>query len=155
MANTGQICSMASRVFVQEAIADKFIDALKGAFESFSNSGAIGDPNDANTQVGPIADKAQFKRVMDYLEVGKKEGVLVTGGLQKGQNGAFVEPTIFKNAPSNSRIVREEIFGPVVVVQTFKGEEDGIEMANDTVFGLSGEWCSLVVARDAMLDWTR
>ncbi|KAF7193143.1 Aldehyde dehydrogenase [Pseudocercospora fuligena] len=137
MANTGQICAMASRVFVQEGIADKFIEHLKGAFEAFSKGTFIGDPSDPNTQVGPIADKKQFARVMEYLEIGKKDGQLVTGGIQRGENGLFVEPTIFRNTPNTSRIVQEEIFGPVVTVQTFKTEEDGVEMANDTVFGLS------------------
>ncbi|KEZ41781.1 Retinal dehydrogenase [Scedosporium apiospermum] len=137
LANTGQICAMASRVFVQESIADNFIDLLKTSFETVSKSGAIGDPTDKNTQVGPLADKAQFDRVMEFFEVGKKDGELVTGGVQRGNVGLFVEPTIFKNTPGHSRIVREEVFGPVVTVQTFKTEEDAIKLANDTVFGLS------------------
>lgn len=131
---------MASRVFVQESIADRFIDLLKGAFEAASKTNMIGDPSDKNTQVGPLADKAQFKRVMEYLEIGKKDGELVTGGIQRGQNGLYVEPTIFKNTPNGSRIVQEEVFGPVVTVQTFKDEAEGVRMANDTVFGLSGEF---------------
>lgn len=131
---------MASRIFVQDSISDKFINLLKDSFETVSKSNIIGDPSDKNTQVGPLADKAQFKRVMEFLEVGKKDGELVTGGIQRGKNGLFVEPTIFKNTPNGSRIVQEEVFGPVVTVQTFKGEEDAIKMANDTVFGLSGKW---------------
>lgn len=137
------ILQMASRVFVQESIADKFIGLLKDAFEGASKSNIIGDPSDKNTQVGPLADKAQFARVMEYLEIGKKDGELVTGGIQRGKNGLFVEPTIFKNTPNGSRIVQEEVFGPVVTVQTFKTEQEAIDMANDTVFGLSGE-CSPV-----------
>lgn len=139
LANTGQICAMASRVFVQEGIADKFIDTLKSAFEGASSSGIIGDPMQEQTQIGPLADKTQFKRVMDYLESGKQDGQLVTGGVRKGEKGLYVEPTIFKNTPSSAKIVQEEIFGPVVTVQTFKTEEEAIEMANDTVFGLSGK----------------
>jgi acyl-CoA reductase-like NAD-dependent aldehyde dehydrogenase len=130
---------MASRIFVQEGIADKFIDLLKSAFEGFSKGTAIGDPSLKETQVGPLADKAQFKRVMEYLEIGKKDGQLVTGGIQRGKDGLYVEPTIFKDLPNGSRIVQEEVFGPVVTVQTFKTEEDGIKLANDTVFGLSGK----------------
>lgn len=137
MANSGQICAMASRVFVQEGIADKFTDLLMGAFEQFSKGNFIGDPSDENTQVGPIADKKQFERVMEYLEIGKQDGELITGGMQRGGKGLFVEPTIFKNAPNTSRIVQEEVFGPVVTVQTFKDEAEAIELANDTVFGLS------------------
>ncbi|ETN41002.1 uncharacterized protein HMPREF1541_02934 [Cyphellophora europaea CBS 101466] len=137
VANTGQICAMASRIFVQESIADNFIELLKGTFETASKGNMIGDPSLADTQVGPLADKAQFKRVMEYLEIGKKDGQLVTGGIQRGTNGLFVEPTIFKNTPNGSRIVQEEVFGPVVTVQTFKTEEEAVQMANDTVFGLS------------------
>ena len=128
---------MASRVFVQEGIADKFIDLLKDSFETASKSNIIGDPSLPQTQVGPIADKAQFARVMEYFEIGKKDGELVTGGIQRGKDGLFVEPTIFKNTPNGSRIMQEEVFGPVVTVQTFKTEEEGVKMANDTVFGLS------------------
>lgn len=130
---------MASRVFVQQGIADKFVSLLKDAFETASKSNIIGDPSDKQTQIGPLADKAQFKRVMEYLEIGKKDGQLVTGGIQRGKNGLFVEPTIFLNTPSGSRIVQEEVFGPVVTVQTFQTEEEGVKLANDTIFGLSGK----------------
>jgi len=124
---------------VQDSIADKFIDLLKQSFEGLSKGSGIGDPSKEDTMVGPLADKAQFKRVMEFLEIGKKDGELVTGGLQRGKDGFYVEPTIFKNTPSSSRIVQEEVFGPVVTVQTFSSEEEAIEMANDTVFGLSGK----------------
>lgn len=130
---------MASRVFVQDSIADRFIGLLKTAFENASKNGDIGDPSDKNTKVGPLADKAQFNRVMEFLQIGKKDGELVTGGVQHGENGLFVEPTIFKNTPKDSRIVREEVFGPVVTVHTFKTEQDAIELANDSIFGLSGK----------------
>lgn len=130
---------MASRIFVQESIAEKFVSMLKDSFENASKGNIIGDPSDVQTQVGPLADKAQFKRVMEYLEIGKKDGKLITGGIQRGKNGLFVEPTIFMNTPNGSRIVQEEVFGPVVTVQTFKTEEEAVEMANDTVFGLSGK----------------
>lgn len=132
---------MASRIFVQESIADKFVGMLKDSFETASKGNTIGDPSNVQTQVGPLADKAQFKRVMEYLEIGKKDGQLITGGIQRGKNGLFVEPTIFMNTPNGSRIVQEEVFGPVVTVQTFKTEEEAVEMANDTVFGLSGKSC--------------
>lgn len=124
---------------MQEGVADTFIELLKSAFEAFSKSSMIGDPSLQETQVGPLADKAQFKRVMEYFEIGKTDGQLVTGGIQRGKDGLFVEPTIFKNTLTRSRIVQEEVFGPVVTVQTFNSEEDGIRLANDTVFGLSGQ----------------
>jgi aldehyde dehydrogenase (NAD+) len=130
---------MASRVFVQEGIAEKFIDGLAAAFKTAGEGDMIGDPSLQTTAVGPIADKIQFKRVMELIEVGKKDGTLVTGGAQRGEKGLFVQPTIFKNTPSTSRIVQEEVFGPVVTVQTFKTEDEAVDMANDTVFGLSGK----------------
>lgn len=133
---------MASRIFVQESIGDRFIGLLKESFEKASKSGMFGDPSDQNTQVGPLADKAQFKRVMEYLEIGKKEGELVTGGVQWGaKDGLYVEPTIFRNPGDQSRILQEEIFGPVVTVQTFQTEDEAIKLANDTIFGLSGKSC--------------
>ncbi|OAA65315.1 Aldehyde dehydrogenase domain protein [Niveomyces insectorum RCEF 264] len=135
--NTGQICTMASRIFVQESIADDFIRLLKASFVAGSENGLIGDPSDKKTKVGPVADKAQFERVMEFLEVGKRDGELVTGGVQRGKDGYFVEPTIFKNVAKGSRIVQEEVFGPVVTIQTFKTEEEAINLANDTIFGLS------------------
>jgi len=137
LANNGQICAMASRLFVQDSIADKFINLLRDSFETASKSGIIGDPSDKNTQIGPLADKIQFKRVMDFFEVGKTDGKLVTGGVQRGKDGLYVEPTIFRNVPNESRIVQEEVFGPVVTVQTFNTEDEAIKMANDSVFGLS------------------
>jgi acyl-CoA reductase-like NAD-dependent aldehyde dehydrogenase len=124
---------------VQEKVADKFVHLLKNAFETATKSGVIGDPSDKNTQAGPLADKAQFKRVMEFFEIGKKDGELVTGGVQWGSTGLFVEPTIFRNPIGNSRIVREEVFGPVVTVQTFKTEEEAVMLANDSAFGLSGK----------------
>lgn len=78
LANTGQICAMASRIFVQESIADKFINALSEGFKTVSSGEAIGDPSLKTTQVGPIADKIQFKRVMELIESGKKDGTLVS-----------------------------------------------------------------------------
>lgn len=131
---------MASRIFVQESIVDEFTSRLKGAIEAASQSGVIGDPLNKSTQVGPLADQAQFKRVMEFLEIGKRDGELVTGGVRRGQTGLFVEPTVFRNLPSDSRIVREEVFGPVVTVQPFKTEEEAINLANDTIFGLSGKY---------------
>lgn len=130
---------MASRVIVQESIVDKFLEALKASFERVSESGVIGDPMSKNTQVGPLADQSQFDRVMGFFKTGPQDGELVTGGVQRGNKGFFVEPTVFKNPSDDARIVQEEVFGPVIIVQTFKSEDEGVRMANDTPFGLSGE----------------
>jgi aldehyde dehydrogenase (NAD+) len=90
-----------------------------------------------DTAIGPIADKAQFDRVMSFIASGKDEAELLTGGSRKGDKGNFIEPTIFINPSEDAKIIKEEIFGPVVTIQTFKTEEEVIEMANNTSFGLS------------------
>jgi aldehyde dehydrogenase (NAD+) len=132
--NTGQVCVATSRTYVQEGIAEKFTEALKARFEGFS--AATGDPMAPTTFLGPVADKAQFERVMEYVAEGKKNATLLTGGAQKGTKGYFIEPTIFTNPKEDSRIYNEEIFGPVLMIKTFKTEEEAIELANATKFGL-------------------
>lgn len=133
---------MASRIYIHESIADDFISRLKAAFDAVSQRDAIGDPLDKKTEVGPLADQAQFDRVLSFLEIGKTDGELVTGGARRGQSGLFVEPTVFKNVPGDSRIVREEVFGPVITVQLFKTEDEAVKLANDSVYGLSGTFQS-------------
>ncbi|KAF2012530.1 aldehyde dehydrogenase [Aaosphaeria arxii CBS 175.79] len=133
--NTGQACVAASRTFIHESIADKFVEQLKARFEQFKH--ATGDPSDPKTFLGPLVDEKQFDRVMEFLEIGKKEAQLVTGGGRHGDNGYYVEPTIFLNPGDDARIYREEIFGPVITLRTFKTEEEAIKLANDTAFGLS------------------
>lgn len=128
---------MASRIFVQSSIADAFITTLKGAFKQVSASTMIGDPSSASTQIGPVADKAQFDRVMSFLSMGKQDGTLVTGGSQRGKEGLFIEPTIFKDIQRSSRLKEEEIFGPVVTITTFETEEEAVRLANDTIYGLA------------------
>ena len=138
------MCVAASRTYVQEAIAPKFIESLKASYETFSE-GMGADPLELTTQLGPLADRNQFNTVMAYIEKGKENAELVTGGKRKGQKGYFVEPTIFKDPAANSSIYKEEIFGPVMVIKTFKTEEEAIELANNTSYGLSCELCRLFV----------
>lgn len=95
-------------------------------------------PLDHSTMLGPIVDKLQFDRIMSYIEVGKKTATLVTGGERKGDEGLFVKPTIFLDPNPDSPIVKEEIFGPVMTIQTFETEEEAIHMANNTNYGLAG-----------------
>lgn len=133
--NTGQACIAATRTFIHEDIAPKFVEGLKARFEQFSNT--QGNPMDAKTFLGPLADGKQFERVMSFLDIGKKEAELVTGGVRHGDKGFYVEPTIFLNPGDDARIYREEIFGPVITLRTFKTEEEAIKLANDTSYGLS------------------
>lgn len=133
--NSGQACIAASRTFVHEDIADEFVKKLKSRFEQLSH--AIRSPTDANTMMGPLVDSKQFERVMGFLDIGKNEAELLTGGVRKGESGFYVEPTIFLNPKDDARIYREEIFEPVLTIRTFKTEEEAIKLANDTAFGLS------------------
>lgn len=135
LVNAGQICAATSRLLVQDTIAESFIAQLKTKFENMRNS--YGNPTDPATFVGPLADEEQFKRVMGFLGEGKRDGVKVlTGGEKHGESGYFVQPTILFNPPSDSSVYREEIFGPVLSVKTFSSEEEAIEMANDSTYGL-------------------
>lgn len=141
--NSGQVCNAASRIFVQSQIAPKFVEALKGAFIKFT--GAMADPSLDTTLFGPLADKAQFDRVMGFLNDAKKDGLeMIVGGARKGETGTFVEPTIVMNPDVNNKIYTNEIFGPVAVVKTFETEEEAIKMANDTTYGLGCEFISYI-----------
>jgi aldehyde dehydrogenase (NAD+) len=136
LGNSGQVCCAGSRVLVHEAIAKDFVQALKEKFESLS--GCISDASKPETVLGPLADEAQFKRVMSFLESGKSSGAeVLTGGGRKGENGCFVEPTIFLNPDPEASIYTDEIFGPVLCIRTFKTEAEAVEMANDTSYGLA------------------
>lgn len=134
--NSSQACIAASRLFVQSGIAETFIETLKAHFKGAES--IMGDPSEPSTMLGPLADKVQLERVLGYIEAGKSEATLLTGGERKGDKGAFVTPTIFLNPSKDSSIYREEIFGPVLTVLTFETEEEGIKLANDTSYGLSG-----------------
>ncbi|KAJ9637545.1 hypothetical protein H2204_004694 [Knufia peltigerae] len=133
--NSGQACVAGSRILVQRGIAPKFIDALRAAYIEFSQS--MADPALESTFLGPLADKSQFGRVMDFLEGAKKDGVeVLVGGGRKGKEGCFVEPTILMNPDLTAKVYTDEIFGPVVVVKTFENEEEAIALANNTSYGL-------------------
>lgn len=135
----GQICSAGSRILVEESIYDKFVDRMIERAKKIK----VGPGWEENSQVGAIVSKAQMERILEYIEIGKQEGAtLALGGKRLTENGLdrgfFIEPTIFTDVTPNMRIVREEIFGPVVVIQKFKNEEEAIKLANDTDYGLAG-----------------
>lgn len=134
LANSGQVCVASSRVYVHEKIAPKFIEGMKAAM---TQMGASADPLAEGTMRGPQVDKLQFDRVMGFLSLAKQEGLDVQmGGGSEGKSGYFIQPTIIANAPEESRVMKEEIFGPVVCINTFTDEKDVLDRANDTEYGL-------------------
>jgi betaine-aldehyde dehydrogenase len=135
LGNAGQDCCARSRILVQKTLYDRFSRALVGAFEKVK----MGNPLDESTEMGPLVTAAHRTRVMRYIEAGKREGAtLATGGRIPESRGTFLQPTVFLDARPEMSIVREEIFGPVVAVMSFDGEEDAVRMANDSEYGLSG-----------------
>lgn len=136
--NQGEICSAGSRIIIEESIKDEFIKRLSDR----ANAITIGNPLD-NPDMGPLVSESHMNRVLGYIESGIKEGaVLVCGGERytegECRKGFFVRPTIFADCTDDMTIVKEEIFGPVVTVQTFKTEQEAVEMANNTEYGLAG-----------------
>lgn len=133
--NSAQVCVAASRVLVQETISPDFIQALK---QAFSNATAkIGDPTSESTAFGPLADKKHFDHVKSFIDASQAEGIeMLIGGERIGNKGTYLQPTIFLNPGLKSKVYTEEIFGPVLCVQTFKDEEEAIKLANDSRFGL-------------------
>lgn len=134
MLNSGQSCVASSRMYVHESIATQFTEKMKTAMVDFFPAA---DPLLPGTVRGPQADKAQFNSVMSYLEYAKEKKLSIPiGGGRQGTSGYFIEPTIIANAPEDSRVMREEIFGPVVCINTFTDEKDVLKLANDTEYGL-------------------
>jgi betaine-aldehyde dehydrogenase len=136
--NQGQNCSATSRVFLQEKIHDRFVEELVRKAKMIK----IGDPLNETTEMGPIASEKQLNRVMDYIKIGKKEGAEIAcggGRLESGElkKGFYFSPTIFSNVKNNMKIAQDEIFGPVLTVMKFTGEEEAIELANATKYGLA------------------
>jgi len=137
MSNMGQICTATSRILVQEEVYEKFVEMFKEQVKSVSK---VGDPFKDETFQGPQVTKAQYERVLGYIESGKSEGAtLATGGeayKDVDGKGFFISPTVFTNVKDSMKIYREEVFGPFAVIASFKTEDEAVEMANDTTYGL-------------------
>lgn len=133
--NQGQTCSALTRMLVPSDELDAAREALKSYYETV----VVGDPADSETRVGPMVSEDQLETVLEYIEIGKREGaeVLIGGQAIEG-TGYYVEPTVFVNVTNNMRIAREEIFGPVLTVLTYDSVEEAIQIANDSDYGLSG-----------------
>ena len=138
MNNSGQSCNAPTRMLVPNSKMDEVIEIAKSALEKVK----IGDPNSEKTTLGPVVSKVQYDKIRNLINVGIKEGAtLVSGGLDtpKGyNNGYFIQPTIFANVNNNMTIAKEEIFGPVLSILGYDDEEEAINIANETIYGLSG-----------------
>lgn len=136
---SGQVCSAASRILVEETMFDSFVDR----FVERANKITVGPGNDPNTEMGPLVSEEHMKKVLEYIQIGKNEGAqLICGGNRITGNGLdkgyFVDPTVFVNVEQQMCIVQEEIFGPVVTIQKFAEEVEAIALANSTKYGLAG-----------------
>ncbi|MBN2981373.1 MULTISPECIES: aldehyde dehydrogenase family protein [Cohnella] len=139
--SAGQICMAGSRLIVHESIADKAVAALKRYAESL----VVGNGLSETVDMGPLVSASQVKLVEEFVEIGRQQGRIVTGGYRlTGEgydNGNFYAPTIIADLAADCRIVKEEIFGPVLAVQTFRTDDEALRLANDSDFGLSaGVW---------------
>ncbi|KXH27282.1 aldehyde dehydrogenase (NAD+) [Colletotrichum simmondsii] len=147
MSNQGQICTATSRILVQDTVYDKFLAAFRNQVMKISK---VGDPFEENTFQGPQVTKAQYDRILSYVDIGKKEGARLELGGQPHQPNApgyFVEPTVFTEVTPQMRIFKEEVFGPFVVICRFHSEEDAIDLANDSEYGLGSALFSTDLAR--------
>jgi aldehyde dehydrogenase (NAD(P)+) len=138
MYNQGQVCTATSRILVQEGVLDKFVEAFKEEIKKVSK---VGNPFEDETFQGPQVTKAQYERVLSYIEAGKSEGATLATGGEAYKNvgngkGFFITPTVFTDVKDEMRIYREEVFGPFAVISSFKTEEEAIKRANDTTYGL-------------------
>ncbi|MDE1190968.1 MAG: aldehyde dehydrogenase family protein [Arachidicoccus sp.] len=135
---SGQACIAGTRVFVQDNIYDEVVKRISQKVSEL----IVGDPFNSTTQLGPLISEKQFKQVSSYFDIGKKDGAKITvGGKRFGDKGYYVEPTVFTNVDNQMRIAKEEIFGPVGSIISFKDENDVIAQANNTPYGLAaGVW---------------
>ena len=135
--NAGQVCVAGTRLLVQRSIATEFVASLCDVAHRIR----VGNPMDVATHMGPVVCTKQFERVHDYLRIAHDEGArLLTGGHKPSgthPSGLFIEPAVLTDVTPNMRIAREEIFGPVLAVLTFDTEDEAIELANQTEYGLS------------------
>jgi 1-pyrroline-5-carboxylate dehydrogenase len=129
----GQKCSACSRAIIDERIYDKFLDALKARVEKIT----VGDPTE-NPNMGAVINEGSMKSILDYIEYGKTDGRLITGGERVAGEGYFIRPTVIADIKPKSKLEQEEIFGPVLAVIKSKNYDHALEIANDTEFGLTG-----------------
>jgi betaine-aldehyde dehydrogenase len=132
------VCYAGTRILLEDSIHDEFVDTLKTEAEALK----LGYGANEGVDMGPIIDRSQLETVMEYIDIGKQDADLLTGGYVADEGelskGNFIVPTIFDNVPVDSRISKEEVFGPVVSVLRFKDLDEAVAIANSTIFGLAG-----------------
>ncbi|BAQ08496.1 1-pyrroline-5-carboxylate dehydrogenase [Bacillus sp. OxB-1] len=131
---SGQKCSACSRAIILEDVYDQVVERVGELAKELK----YGDPADQANFAGPVIDQNSYNKIMEYIEIGKKEGHLIAGGEGDDSKGYFVAPTVIADLDPNSRVMQEEIFGPVVGLSKAKSFDEAIEMANNTVYGLTG-----------------
>lgn len=138
LSNSGQICNALTRILVPAARQQEFVDALAAEMATLT----VGDPTDPQTQLGPLVNRRQQQRVLDYIRIGQDEGArLVIGGTDAPtgiDRGWYVRPTLFADAQNSMRIAQEEIFGPVLTVIGYRDEREAVTLSNDSGYGLAG-----------------
>ncbi len=150
MLATGQRCTATSRVYVERPVVAEFTERLKAKVEGM----VVGDPSDPGSTIGPLASAEQAETVSGYLDLARREGAeFVTGGEPHEAGGCFVKPTVLTGVDPESALVREEVFGPVLVLAEIEDAEEGLARANDTEFGLSAAVFTQDLAR--ALDFVR
>jgi 1-pyrroline-5-carboxylate dehydrogenase len=130
----GQKCSACSRAIVSKKVYDKFLEKLLPRVQAIK----VGPTEDPGNYMGPVINKSAMKTILDYIEVGKKEGRLLTGGKPAGADGYFIEPTVIADVKPTAKIAQEEIFGPVLAVIPVNDFEEALAVANGTEYGLTG-----------------
>jgi len=130
----GQKCSACSRAIVSEKVYDTFVQKLVERTKKIT----VGPSDDPGNYMGPVISQSAMKTILEYIEVGKKEGKLMTGGKRAAGDGYFIEPTIIADVDPKARLAQEEVFGPVLAVIKAKNYEQALEIANNTEFGLTG-----------------
>jgi aldehyde dehydrogenase (NAD+) len=133
--NQGHVCCAGSRLLVQESVADEVISKLKDRMETL----IVGDPLDKNTDIGAINSAAQLEKIEQYLRIGRDEGgEMHQSSCRLPDTGYWCRPTLFSGVSQSNRVVQEEIFGPVLAIQTFRTFQEALDKANNTPYGLSG-----------------
>jgi acyl-CoA reductase-like NAD-dependent aldehyde dehydrogenase len=145
MQNAGQVCIAAKRIYVHESIYDAMCDE----FVKLADGWVVGDGLEQGTQMGPLQNKAQFEKVMGFLDSARRDGKVIAGGGRKGDKGYFIQPTVVRDIAEGSMLVDEEQFGPVMPVIKYSDPKDAVARANASIYGLGGS----IWAKDSDRAW--